>query len=264
LLSIARVATVQLNPFAQVRKIVGVGLFGGNLVLVLLKRISDQPISSCRFNKAGDWIGLACKGLGQLLVWEWQSETYILKQQGHFNNMTQLAYSPSGLYLASGGDDGKIKIWNTINSHCFVTFSEHNAPITGIKFRSNGQVICSSSLDGTVRAFDLNRYRNFRTFTTPQVVQFSCLAIDSSGELICAGGFDVFDIYLWSMKTGHLLETLNGHEGPISSIEFTTSIADNALLASASWDKTCRVWNVYEGKAPKETYNLNSDGKLSF
>lgn len=48
------------------------------------------------------------KGLGQLLVWEWQSESYVFKQQGHFNNMNSLAYSPDGQYLATGGDDGKV------------------------------------------------------------------------------------------------------------------------------------------------------------
>jgi len=37
--------------------------------------------------------------------------------------------------------------------------------------------------DGTVRAFDLVRYRNFRIFTTPRPVQFTCLAVDPSGEV---------------------------------------------------------------------------------
>jgi len=40
---------------------------------------------------------------------------------------------------------------------CFVTFHEHTAAVTAVQFNSNGQVILSSSLDGTVRAFDLNR-----------------------------------------------------------------------------------------------------------
>jgi periodic tryptophan protein 2 len=223
----------------------------------LFNSISEQPITSCLFNKSGDWIALACEGLGQLLVWEWQSETYVLKQQGHFNNMSQLAYSPSGMYVASGGEDGKIKVWNTLNGQCFVTFNEHNAAITGLEFKSNGQVVVSSSLDGTARAFDLNRYRNFRTFTTPQPAQFSCLALDSSGELVAAGGFDVFDIFVWSMQTGHLLQVLSGHTGPISGVAFTPK--SNPILASSSWDKNVRTWDVFDGKNAKETYNLNSD-----
>ena len=39
-----------------------------------------------------------------------------------------------------------------------MTFHEHTAGVTGVSFTSNGQVILSSSLDGTVRAFDLNRF----------------------------------------------------------------------------------------------------------
>lgn len=50
-------------------------------------------------------------GLGQLLVWEWQSESYVFKQQGHFNNMASLAYSPDGQYLVTGGDDGKASVF---------------------------------------------------------------------------------------------------------------------------------------------------------
>lgn len=52
------------------------------------------------------------------------------------------------------------------------------------------------------------RYRNFRTFTSPRPAQFGCVAVDSSGELIAAGGTDVYEIYLWSMKTGRLLEVI--------------------------------------------------------
>lgn len=41
--------------------------------------------------------------------------------------------------------------------------------------------VVTASLDGTVRAYDLVRYRNFRTMTTPTPVQFLSLAVDASG-----------------------------------------------------------------------------------
>ena len=47
-------------------------------------------------------------GLGQLLVWEWQSECYVLKQQGHYNNMTCLDFSVDGQLIVSGAEDGKV------------------------------------------------------------------------------------------------------------------------------------------------------------
>jgi periodic tryptophan protein 2 len=36
--------------------------------------------------------------------------------------MNCLAYSPDGQYIATGGEDGKLKIWNAENGFCFVTF----------------------------------------------------------------------------------------------------------------------------------------------
>ena len=52
----------------------------------------------------------------------------------------------------------------------------------------------------------VHRYRNFRTFTSPRPVQFSSLAVDFSGELVSAGAQDSFEIFIWSMQTGRLLE----------------------------------------------------------
>ena len=100
-------------------------LLGTQIILLVLScsgsfifsSISEQSITSVAFNSTGDWIALGCSGLGQLLVWEWQSETYVMKQQGHFNNMQCLAYSPDGNHLATGGDDGKV-CWFE-NSNCY-------------------------------------------------------------------------------------------------------------------------------------------------
>lgn len=219
--------------------------------------ISDQRIASVAMNRSGDWIALGCSRMGQLLVWEWQSESYVFKQQGHFNNMAALAYSSDGQYIVTGGDDGKVKVWNTNSGLCFVTFTEHTSSVTNVTFTSSGFVIVSASLDGTVRAFDLHRYRNFRTFTSPRPAQFSSLAVDVSGELVSAGAQDSFEIFLWSMQTGRLLEVLGGHEGPVSSLCFSPV---QSILASASWDRTIRLWDMLDSWQVKETLPLTSDG----
>lgn len=80
-----------------------------------------------------------------------------MKQQGHSNNMTCVSYSPDGQLLATGGEDGKVKLWNVQSGFCFVTFQEHSAPISGVKFSANRKFVVSCSLDGTVRAYDVIR-----------------------------------------------------------------------------------------------------------
>lgn len=220
--------------------------------------ISDYSIESACFNATGDWIALAATGLGQLLVWEWQSEQYVMKQQGHASEMSCIAYSPDGQYIVTGGEDSKVKLWNVNSGFCFVTFSEHTSAVTAVQFSNNKKFLVSASLDGTVRAYDIIRYRNFRTFTSPQPVQFSCVALDHSGEFLAAGGQDIFEIYLWSMKLGRLLEILSGHEGPVISIAFSP-VASSSTMVSGSWDKTIKIWNCLESSSDHETIDLLSD-----
>jgi periodic tryptophan protein 2 len=120
-------------------------------------------------NTSAEWIALGSREQGQLFVWEWKSETYVIKQQGHFFDLNCLSYSPDGAMIATGGDDGKIKLWTAKNCLCFVTFNDHTAKVTALQFiPKKGNAVLSASLDGTVRAYDLVKYRNFRTFTTPK------------------------------------------------------------------------------------------------
>lgn len=206
--------------------------------------ISSRAIDTVSINSTGEWLAFGISSYGQLLVWEWQSERYVLKQQGHLHNMTSMCYSPEGQYIATGGLDGKIKVWNASSGFCFVTLKDHTGAVTDLQFSPKGQVIVSASQDGTVRAFDMIRYRNFRTMTSPKSTQFSCVAIDPSGELIAAGSSTDFSVYVWSLQTGKLLDVLDGHEGPVTTLKFSPQ---NPQLATGSWDATVKIWELYSG-----------------
>ncbi|MBW0497217.1 hypothetical protein O181_036932 [Austropuccinia psidii MF-1] len=220
--------------------------------------ISNEKISSVAVDPTGQWLAFGASKLGQMLVWEWQSESYILKQQGHYYDMNTLAFSSDGQTLATGGDDGKIKVWNSSSGFCFVTFAEHQSSVSVVEFAKQGTVIFSASLDGTIRAFDLIRYRNFKTFTSPKPVQFNALAVDPSAEVVVAGGVgEGFELYVWSVQTGKLVDILPGHEGPISDLAFSP-LGDKVV--SISWDKTLRIWEMYGRKNGVEPLQLGSDG----
>lgn len=65
-------------------------------------------------------------------------------------------------------------------------------------------------------------------------------------QVICAGSVDTFQVYVWSVRTGRLLDVLAGHEGPVAGLAFSPT---QSLLASASWDKTVRTWDVFRSAA---------------
>lgn len=237
--------------------------------------LGTDSLDSVALGANGDWLAIGSAAVGQLLVWEWRSETYVLKQQGHHWGVRCVAFSPSGALsmrrqktlataegrpedrssglggrlMATGGYDGKIKLFNAQSGLCFVTFAEHTAPVAAVCFTPQGNAIISASHDGSVRAFDLLRYRNFRTFASPDgLCQFSSVAVDSGGEIVAAsatGG--KYAVYVWSIQTGNVLEVLTGHTDHVQSLSFSPSAKTPGQLVSASWDGTLCVWDLYAG-----------------
>ena len=69
-----------------------------------------------------------------------------------------MSYSPDGVALATGVEDGTLKLWIASSGLCYCILSSHIAPITAVTF---------SSLDGPA--------------------QFVSLAIEPGGEIAVAG-----------------------------------------------------------------------------
>jgi periodic tryptophan protein 2 len=237
-------------------------------------------ISTISINRTGDWIAFGSsvdpeadlkeaenKTSSRLFVWEWQSKSHVLDQSGSGAAMTNMhesvSYSLDGTHVVSGNLSGKIKVWNGLTGETVAAFGdEHLGPIKAIKFAPNksGKVIVSASLDGTLRAYDLNKFKNFRTFQSSvpdRSPEFICLDIDSTGEFIAAGTYNYFEIYLYSLQTGKFLEYLTGHEGPVSGVAFSPV---SNLLVSTSWDHTVRIWNLFEGsKCMRDTIVFSNE-----
>lgn len=90
--------------------------------------------------------------------------------------------------MASGGIDGKVKLWDTRTYFCIATLEYHMAQVTDIKFsKLKDDTLVSTSFDGSIRAYDTKKYLNFRTMETEPLNKLMCVELEDSGDvsLVC-------------------------------------------------------------------------------
>ncbi|CAL8081401.1 unnamed protein product [Orchesella dallaii] len=258
-----RVKCVDLN---QRRSLAVLGLEDGLLNLLELPsgtfiqeiNIMQQEITTLAFSPEGNWIALGSSVGGLLVVWEWSSARFVLKQQGHIVKVKCLEFSPEGRWIVTGAHDGKVEIWESHSGLAVHTFSEHTSAVTGVVFMQSRNAVISSSLDGTVRVFDLNWYRNVRTLLASRPAQFSGVSVSSSDRYVASGSIDDFKIFVWLVQRGCLLLEISGHGGPIAGIQFNPQ-RGRFMLASISWDKTLRIRNSFGSDSISEVIELEAE-----
>ncbi|KAI5417942.1 hypothetical protein KIW84_042538 [Lathyrus oleraceus] len=174
-----------------------------DFVCIHMMSISKEKITTAFFNDLGNWLSFGCPKLGQLLVWEWRSESYILKQQGHYFDVNYVAYSSDSQLLATGADDNKVKNWRLLD-----VLSGHEAPVHGLVFSPTNVVLASSSWDKTVWLWDVfDRIGAVETW--PRTHDVLTIAYHPDERQLACSTLDG-QIHFWDPIDGVLMYTIEG------------------------------------------------------
>src|SRR5712692_885524 len=74
--------------------------------------------------------------------------------RGHVGPALNVAWSPDGTLVASGGRDSSVQVWNTQNGKRLLVYQGHSNEVLGIAWSPDGSRIASSGDDGTVQVWD--------------------------------------------------------------------------------------------------------------
>jgi WD40 repeat protein/class 3 adenylate cyclase len=163
----------------------------------------------------------------------------------HPGGVIEVAYTPDGRRLATGGADGTAMIWDASTGQVLQALAGHTSEIY-IGFNPDGTRLATAGADGLIKIWDTSPGSQS---DQPLVLinheqQARSLAFSPDGTHIAVASQDGA-IRVWDANTGIRQLLLVGHVGNVDDLVFST---DGLRLYSGSADGTVKTWELTPGK----------------
>ena len=163
-----------------------------------------------------------------ILVWEVWEDPRRQKHttlKGHTNTINVLTTTPNGHWIASGSDDGTIRLWDASTGTQMLSLPVKNT--SALAFSMDNKILASVSSSQQIQLWDLSTGKQLKTLNG-QNNNITVLTFSPDNKTIASGSRDGA-IHLWDISTGRQLESLQGHTYWISKLVFSS---DGRTLAS--------------------------------
>jgi len=131
--------------------------------------------------------------------------------------VSALCFSIDGRFLASGGADKKVLVWDLAHGHLLADLPGHTATISDLAFSRDGHVFATASLDGSIQLWD------FARLTEESSLEDVGISHSTPADVIKrAGGLDTVRLARYPTKAT-----------PVMSLHFTRR---NLLLAAGMFE----------------------------
>lgn len=204
-------------------------------------------------------------------VWRVSGNSDIRNYTGHDDIIEAIAWSPDGQFIASASDDNTVHVWTAQQNGQDLADYDHNGNknVNAVCWSPNGQLIASGGRDTNVRIW------NPQSGTTSGVFrnhngEVRAVAWAPDGQKI-ASGADDNHVMIWNPNSiignnnngdGNqpVLNTFH-HDDSVTSIAWSPT--NNQWVASASLDRTVRIWSLNGSDQAIVTYTKHSDSVRS-
>ncbi len=173
------------------------------------------------------------------------------------NMCNSIDFSPDNNFLASGSEDGIIRIWNIKHGKLAEKINIHDSSAVDkvIFTKSGNKLITTSSI---VKIYDLKTKQVIQTMDGHKGFGICAMDITNNEKYLLTGDISTHNplIILWDMKTGDSIKVFRGHKTIIRDVCFSNN---EKLFASVGEDNLIKIWDLKKGKVIKTM--SDNDGK---
>lgn len=174
---------------------------------------------------------------------QWAQKIFLSRTlTGDSTYVNPVAISPNGQTLASGGDDGTIRLWDVRTGKLRGTLKGHSSAVYAVAISPNGQILASGSANETIKIWNLETGQQLRTLSKDSK-GIRSLAINPDNQTLVSGDARGV-IEIWNLGNGERLNFFPGHEIWVTSLAISP---DGKTFVSSSTDKTIKLWELKTG-----------------
>jgi WD40 repeat protein len=125
---------------------------------------------------------------------------------GHSGGVFGVALCADGHLLASSGDDGIVRLWESWTGQPLAVLRGHTSVVRNLALSADGELVASGGLDGVLRVWEA---RSGQSLATIQGIGgIHALTLSANGQLLISGGSEG-TVRIWEARTGNMLRTLH-------------------------------------------------------
>ena len=182
-----------------------------------------------------------------------RAATEIVPLVPHADFVSAVAYAPTGEYIASGGHDGRVKLWDPATGLLLRTLETNFGDVKALAISPDGRNVLVAAKDMTL--WDAATGNIIRTFPglDGAFTSLNSVAYSPDGQRVAWGAtksmfendqpYGVGEFKLFDVATGEALMTLGGEYHQFNSIEF---LPGGGQIAAAGLNLV-EIWDLAKG-----------------